>query len=43
MSDMTTNIAVGSCVIDPANSRVYVPSLAASGDTTTVNGWFEAA
>lgn len=37
----TTNIAVGVCHIDVANSRVYPPTQAASADTFNVCGWFE--
>lgn len=41
MTNDTTNIAVGVCHIDVANSRVYPPTLIASGNTFTVNGWYE--
>ena len=41
MSNITTNIAVGLCVIDSANSRLYVPSQLASGNTFTICGWYE--
>lgn len=41
MTDATTKIAVGACHVDVSTSRVYVPSLVASGDTFTVAGWFE--
>jgi hypothetical protein len=42
MTNDTTNIAVGVCHIDVANSRCYLPSQVASGNTFTVAGWFEA-
>ena len=41
MQNLTTNIAVGVCVIDVTNSRCYVPTQAASANTFTVSGWFE--
>lgn len=41
MTNDTTNIAVGTCHIDVATSRCYVPTQAASGNTFTVAGWFE--
>lgn len=41
MTDDTTNIAVGTCHIDVANSRVYPPSQAASASTFIVAGWYE--
>lgn len=41
MGNFTTMIAVGNCVIDVANSRVYVPAQAASANTFVVNGWYE--
>jgi hypothetical protein len=41
MTNDTTNIAVGVCHIDVANSRCYVPTQGASGNTFTVNGWYE--
>ena len=43
MTNDTTNIAVGVCHIDVANSRVYPPSQAASGNTFIVAGWYEIA
>ena len=43
MTDDTTNIAVGVCHVDAATSRCYTPTLVASGDTFTVNGWYEVA
>lgn len=41
MTNDTTNIAVGVCHIDVANSRCYLPALAASADTFNVVGWYE--
>jgi hypothetical protein len=41
MANDTTNIAVGTCHIDVANSRVYPPSQVASADTFMVAGWYE--
>jgi hypothetical protein len=41
MTNDTTNIAVGTCHIDVANSRVYPPSQVASADTFMVAGWYE--
>jgi hypothetical protein len=41
MTNDTTNIAVGACHVDVANSRVYPPTQAASGNTFNVCGWFE--
>ncbi|HEY6018924.1 MAG TPA: hypothetical protein VIY48_03245, partial [Candidatus Paceibacterota bacterium] len=41
MTDDTTNIAIGVCHIDVSNSRCYLPTQAASGDTFTLAGWFE--
>jgi len=41
MTDDTTNIAVGTCHIDVATSRCYLPALIASADQFTVCGWFE--
>ena len=42
MTDLTTLLAIGDCVIDTANSRCYVPAKAATGDTVNIGGWFEA-
>lgn len=39
--DNTTFISVGPCVFSPSNSRCYVPSQAATGDTLTIAGWYE--
>lgn len=41
MTNDTTNIAVGVCHIDVTNSRCYLPTQAASGNTFNVAGWFE--
>ena len=41
MTDSTTLIGVGNCVFDVANSRCYVPTQAATGDTLIIAGWFE--
>jgi hypothetical protein len=41
MTNASTNVAVGVCVIDVANSRVYPPTQAASADTFHIVGWFE--
>lgn len=41
MTNNTTNIAVGTCHIDVATSRCYLPSQVASGDTFIIAGWFE--
>lgn len=42
MTNDTTNIAVGVCHIDVANSRCYLPAQVASGNTFVVSGWYEA-
>ena len=41
MQDLTANTAVGNCVIDAANSRVYPPAQTASGHTFTICGWYQ--
>lgn len=41
MVNLTTLVAVGTCAIDVATSRVYVPTQAASGNTLTICGWYE--
>jgi len=41
MTNKTTNIAVGNCVIDVANSRCYLPTQAASAQVFTLYGEFE--
>lgn len=41
LSNESTNIAVGVCHVDVTTSRVYLPTLGASGDTFTVAGFCE--
>ena len=41
MHDLSTNVAVGVCVIDATNSRVYQPTRTALGDTFSICGWYE--
>lgn len=41
MQDSTTQISIGDCVIDVANSRCYTPTQAATGDTMLIAGWYE--
>lgn len=41
MTNSTTNIAVGVCHIDVTNSRCYLPTQAASGNTFMISGWHE--
>ena len=41
MMNETTLIGVGNVVFDITNSRVYVPSQTATGNTLTVAGWYE--
>lgn len=41
MSDLTTFIGIGDCVVDAATSRVYVPTQLATADTLAVACWFE--
>lgn len=41
MTNKTTNVAVGVCVIDVTNSRSYLPSQAASGNVFTLCGSYE--
>ena len=41
MSNDTTNIAVGTCHIDVATSRCYLPTQVASGNTFNLAGWCE--
>ena len=41
MTNDSTNVAVGVCHIDVANSRVYPPTQAASGNTFTICGNYE--
>ena len=41
MFNATTNVAVGVGGIDVTNSRCYVPTQAASGNTFLISGWIE--
>lgn len=41
MTDLTTFVSVGNCVVDATNSRVYVPAQAATSDSLNISGWFE--
>ncbi len=41
MTNRTTNVAVGVCVIDVTNSRCYIPSQIASGNTFNICGRYE--
>jgi hypothetical protein len=41
MTNETTDIAVGVCHVSPSNSRCYVPSQSASGNTFTIAGFYE--
>lgn len=41
MTDTTTNIAVGTCHLDVATSRCYLPTRTASADVFNLAGWFE--
>lgn len=41
MVNLTTLIAIGNCVIDTANSRCYVPTQTATGNTLEIAGWYE--
>jgi hypothetical protein len=41
MTNDTTDIAVGTCHIDVTNSRCYLPTQGASGNTFTLAGWYE--
>ena len=41
MTNATTNIAVGVCHIDATNSRAYLPTQGASGNTFILAGWYE--
>lgn len=41
MSNDTTNVAVGTCHIDVATSRCYLPAQVASGNTFLLCGSFE--
>jgi hypothetical protein len=42
MTDRTSNVAVGSCVIDVTNSRCYLPAQVASADVFNIYGSYEA-
>lgn len=42
MTNGTTNVAVGVCHIDSTNSRCYLPTQGASGNTFMLAGWYEA-
>lgn len=42
MTNRTTNVAVGDCVIDVTNSRCYLPAQVASGNTFNIYGSYEA-
>jgi len=41
MTNATTNIAVGECHVDAANSRCYLPTQGASSNTFNIVGWYE--
>lgn len=41
MMNLTSLVGVGNCVIDVANSRCYVPTQGATGNTLTIGGWYE--
>ena len=41
MTNATTNIAVGICHIDTTNSKCYIPTQVASGNTFTLCGSYE--
>ena len=41
MSNDTSNVAVGTCHVDVATSRVYLPTQIASGNTFNLAGWCE--
>lgn len=41
MMNFTTLIGIGLCAVDTANSRCYVPSQGATGNTLTVACWYE--
>lgn len=40
MCNLTTLVFAGGCVIDAANSRVYVPAQLATADVLTIAGWY---
>ena len=41
MSNITSFIAIGTCVLDSVSSRLYVPTQGPTGDTITICGWYE--
>jgi hypothetical protein len=41
MTNDTSNVAVGTCHIDVATSRCYLPTQVASANTFNLAGWFE--
>jgi hypothetical protein len=41
MVNDTTFVSVGNCVFDVSNSRCYVPSQTATGNTLSISGWYE--
>jgi hypothetical protein len=41
MMNLSTLVGIGECVIDAANSRVYVPTQTATANTLTISGWFQ--
>ncbi len=41
MTNDTTNVAVGTCHIDTATSRCYLPGQVASGNTFNLSFWYE--
>ena len=41
MTNDTSNVAVGTCHIDVATSRCYLPAQVASGNTFNLAGWYE--
>ena len=41
MSNLTTLVSIGECVIDVANSRAYVPAQLATANTLVISGSYE--
>lgn len=41
MQNITTNVSVGNCTINVAQSKCFLPAQAASGNTFTIKGDFE--
>lgn len=41
MGDLTTLISIGVGVISVSDSRGYIPTQTATGDTLTISGWYE--